>query len=218
MGSPSGVLSRHLPAESKFSSANPTGSMFRWQDEHTGFARWVPTCCRTVIFLPGTALLSSVGTFGGGCGGGVFIRTARRDLPRIVGDVRFATAVGPGCCPGRADRDGSHPARAPAEPRAVDARDAVVLGQPFVDERVVRIEEPEGALVLPQHAGEEHLGFGAERLPELPSKSGKSRRSGLTRSSKLRTCSHWPTKFDTMTLARLSATMRRTCAFSTAGS
>jgi hypothetical protein len=99
MGRPSGVLSRHTPAESKFSNANPTGSMFRWHDAHTGFARCVSTCCRVVCALPGVALLSSVGTFGGGCGGGVFRSTASTYLPRIVGDVRLATAVRPRTLP-----------------------------------------------------------------------------------------------------------------------
>ena len=54
-----------------------------------------------------------------------------------------------------------------AEAAAVDVRDAVVLGEPLVEERVVRLEQVEHAAVLAQDALEEQLRLLAERLPQV---------------------------------------------------
>ncbi len=54
-----------------------------------------------------------------------------------------------------------------AEARAVDARDAVVLGQPLVHERVVGAQQLERAAVLAHDVAEEQLGLAAERLPDV---------------------------------------------------
>ena len=54
-----------------------------------------------------------------------------------------------------------------AEPAAVDVRDAVVLGQALVDERVVRAQQIEHAAVLAHHAVDEHLRLLPEGLAEV---------------------------------------------------
>ena len=61
------------------------------------------------------------------------------------------------------------PARTPlgqrhaTEMAAGDLRDAVMLGQRFVQERIVRRQELQDAAVLPQDAVQEQLGFTHER-------------------------------------------------------
>ncbi len=52
----------------------------------------------------------------------------------------------------------------------------------------------------------------------MSSKSGNNKRSGLTRDSRLRSCSHCPVKLSTRASARSSAIIRRTCAAKTSGS
>ena len=54
-----------------------------------------------------------------------------------------------------------------AEAAAVDVRDAVVLREPLVEERVVRLQQVEHAAVLAQDALEEQLRLLAERLPQV---------------------------------------------------
>ena len=53
-----------------------------------------------------------------------------------------------------------------AELAAVDVRDAVVLGQPLVDERVVGRQQVEDVAVLAHDAGEEQLGLALKRLAQ----------------------------------------------------
>src|SRR5665213_2879311 len=53
-----------------------------------------------------------------------------------------------------------------AEAAAFHMRDAVVLGEPFVEERVVGAQQVERAPVLADDALEEELGFRTERLPQ----------------------------------------------------
>ena len=53
------------------------------------------------------------------------------------------------------------------EALAIDAGNAVVLRQPLVQERVVRVEQIEDAAILPDDAVEEQLGLAAEGLPQV---------------------------------------------------
>src|ERR1700729_361955 len=92
---PSGPALRQFPTESKFSSANPTGSITRWQDAQAGFFRCNSSCSRTVFgtAAPPLLLSSSVGTFGGGGVGGVLRKGLSTYFPRNTGDVLVATEV-----------------------------------------------------------------------------------------------------------------------------
>ena len=54
-----------------------------------------------------------------------------------------------------------------AELRAVNALDAVMPGEPLVDEGVVRVQELKSAAVFAQNVAEEHLGLGAESLADV---------------------------------------------------
>src|ERR1043166_2905707 len=77
---------------SKFSSANPRGSIRTWQTAHAGLAR----CC-SIRCLMVRALVSLFsfkdGTLGGGGGGGAPRTFSRIHLPRMVGAVRLAYDV-----------------------------------------------------------------------------------------------------------------------------
>ena len=91
-GLPPSVM-RHWPTASKFSSENPSGSMLRWQEAHTGLRRCDSTRSRTDVGFVTGALSSSAGTFGGGIGSGSPISVVRMYLPRMTGEVRVATDV-----------------------------------------------------------------------------------------------------------------------------
>ena len=62
--------------------------------------------------------------------------------------------------------------RHPPEAVSVDAANAVVPRQPFVDERVVRAQQLEEAPVLADGALDEQLGLAPERLAQFSSNSG----------------------------------------------
>ena len=110
---------------------------------------------------------------------------SRIHLPRITGEVRVAYEVTVRMlpCRSRPPRALSSPKLDAAEAAAVDVRDAVVLGQPLVQERVVR-----------RRAGRARCGPRAGRSSNsssvswrnacrrLSSKSGNSRRSGVIES------------------------------------
>ena len=160
---------RQRPTASKFSSAKPTGSIRLWQLAQAALAR----CCGQPLAhrraLPTTVLSFSAGTSGGGGGGGVPSRFSRIHLPRITGDVRVAYDVTVRMLPCR-----SSPPRAlssssvdAAEAAAVDVRNAVVLREPLVEERVVGLQQVEHAAVLAQDALEEQLRLLPERLPQV---------------------------------------------------
>ena len=53
------------------------------------------------------------------------------------------------------------------EPAAVDVRDPVVAGEPFVDERVVRGQQIQDAAVLVDDAVEQELDLAAKRVPQV---------------------------------------------------
>ena len=82
----------------------------------------------------------------------------------------------------------------------VDAGDAVVLGEPLVQERVLAVDEVGDRPVLAQHGLEEHARLGAHRVRSSAFHSGNFVGSRLT-ASRLRVSSHWP--------AKLSAKRRR---------
>ena len=60
------------------------------------------------------------------------------------------------------------------EPAAINIRDAVVPGQPFVYERVIGGHQIQNAAVFPQDAFKEKLRFAAERLPEIVVEIGEN--------------------------------------------
>ena len=107
----------------------------------------------------------SAGTFGGGSGGLTPRKVCRNHLPRV--DRRGARGV-------RrhrqqralAEQAAAHVElrrqRHAAELRAVDVRDAVVLGQPLVDEGVIRGQQIEDAAILVDDAVEEQLDLALE--------------------------------------------------------
>ena len=98
------------------------------------------------------------------------------------------------------------------EAAAIDVRDAVMLRQPFVDERVVRAQQVEHAAILAQDALEKQLGLRRKACRRLSSKSGNRRMSGVIE-SRLRRCSHCDAKLRTSALRPGSASMRRTFSF-----
>ena len=134
----------------------------------------------TAIFAARLALLSG-GTFGGGGGGGVPRRFSRIHLPRSTGDVRFAYDVTVRMLPWPSSppRTLSSASVDAPEVAAVDVRNAVVLREPLVDERVVRAQQIEHAAVLVHDALEEQLRFAAERLPQVVVEVREQPRIGL---------------------------------------
>ena len=90
-------------------------------------------------------------------------------LPRITGDVRsgFDVVTRNAPLPIRPQRV-LHvgPERDAPELAAVDVRDAVVLRQPLVDERVVRVQQIDDAAIFADDAVEEQLDFAPHRLPQ----------------------------------------------------
>src|SRR5262245_42555425 len=85
------------------------GSMLRWHEAHTGFARCNSSCSRTVDGLSLGALASSCGATAGGGSGGVFRKFETTYFPRMIGDVRLATEVSARklACPSKPRRLGS---------------------------------------------------------------------------------------------------------------
>ncbi len=85
--SPSSAV-RQRPIASKFSSANPSGSIRAWQLEQTGLLRWSSMRSRTEAGFPLSPVSRSAGTSGGGGGGGAPRTFSSSHLPRSTGDVR----------------------------------------------------------------------------------------------------------------------------------
>ena len=214
-------VSRHLPTASKFSIAKPIGSIRAWQLAHAGLAR----CCGHRVahrqrLARRAPSVFSAGTFGGGGGGGDDSRFSSTHLPRSTGEVRVGV---------RGDRQHAALAQQAAARAAVRERDAtevaaahvrnaVVLRQPLVEERVVGRQQIEHAAVLAEHAVDEQLGLARA------SRRAASRRNRETGSRR----AAWPRcRADTATARRSSSTsacdrgsasMRRTCCSSTSGS
>ena len=133
---PPGMCERQRPTASKFSSANPSGSITRWQLAQTGFARCCAIRSRIASTLSAPSAGSSSGTFGGGGGGGVPSTFSSTHFPRPTGEVRSGYEVTVRMLPWP-----SKPRRLPSasatrpEVAAGHALDAVVPGQPLVEER-----------------------------------------------------------------------------------
>ena len=92
MGGASVLAVEQAPTASKFSSANPIGSISLWHPEHGGFARCVSICSRIVRGFD-SLFSSRGGTFGGGGGGGVPYKFSRIHFPRRTGEVLSACDV-----------------------------------------------------------------------------------------------------------------------------
>ena len=154
---------------SNCSSAKPSGSITEWQLAQLGFVR----CCanRSRIVGGGASGLVSarfVSTPGGGGGARqtedvVQQKLAAQDRRRAIGIGRGrqhrSVSEQPASLIAISERD------AP-EPAAIHARDPVVASQPFVDERVVRVEELCDAAILAKRAPKQQFGFTLERLQQ----------------------------------------------------
>ena len=97
-------------------------------------------------------------------------KVSRNHLPRVTGEVLVA------CDVTRQQRAlPEQPAphvevgaeRHAPEPAAVDVRDPVVPGEPFVDERVIRGQQIQDAAILVDDAVEQELDLAAKRLPQV---------------------------------------------------
>ena len=185
------------PTASKFSSAKPSGSIRAWQLAHAGFARCCAiarassAACRVCAFVS-----LSAGTSGGGGGGGVPSRFSSIHLPRSTGDVRcgYDVTVRMLPCPSRPRRGAARSSVTRRKSVAVDVRDAVVLRQPLVDERVVGGQQLEHAAILANDALEEELRLAPHRPRRFSSKSGNSARIGRLRRRGCAGSSHCPAK------------------------
>ena len=109
------------------------------------------------------------------------------------------------------------PERHAAEVRSVNIGDAVVPGEPLVDERVVGGQQIDDVAILPHDAFEEQLRLAPEPLPQLVVPVGiehavraTSPAGSAGRATARRSCS-------TSASDRGSASMRRTCCSSTPG-
>src|SRR5690242_5876377 len=81
--------SRQAPAESKFSSDNPIGSICEWQEWQVGLVAWASRRWRTVLRVGLlTSLTSEKSTLGGGGGVGEHSKMSSTALPRSVGEER----------------------------------------------------------------------------------------------------------------------------------
>ena len=130
-----------------------------------------------------TGLSLIAGTFGGGSGGLTPRKVCRNHLPRATGEVRaaFDVTVSSAPLPSRPRRmSRSAGSVHAAELRAIDVGDAVLLGQPLIDEGVIRGQQIEDAAVLMDDAAEEQLDFalgrrraGCRRNPETDSRPAR---------------------------------------------
>ena len=152
----------------------PIGSKIWWHDAHVGLMRCASIVCRIVggLALPvvSTGLLLERGHVGR--------RLRRLDAEErlqeplaarhrrraAAADVTVISAPLPSS-PRRMSSSGRQ--RHAAELRAVDVRDSVVLRQPLVDERVVRLQQIEDAAVFLDDAGEEQFGLALERVAQV---------------------------------------------------
>ena len=144
-----------------------------WHWMQSARTRWSSIFCRIVgsFALPvaSAARGGSGGTSGGGSGGLMPRMFLMIHLPRVTGEVRsgFDVVVRNAPLPSRPRRRSMSGAeRDAAELAAVDVRDAVVLGQPLVDERVVRRQQIGDAAILADDAVEQQLDFAPHRLTQ----------------------------------------------------
>ena len=206
--------SRHLPTASKFSIAKPIGSMRAWQLAQAGLARCWIIASRIGKRLAGFAAFRLQRR-------NVRRRRRRRRCEQIL---QHPLAAQHRRRPGRVggERQDASLAQQSAARAAGGKRDApeiaalhvgnaVVLGQPLIDERVVGRQQFEHAAILAQDAVEEQLGFPLERR-----RAGSRRNRGTAArpavlASMSRRYSHCAAKLVTSDSERGSASMRRTC-------
>ncbi len=84
---------RQRPIASKFSSANPIGSITPWHALHVGLERCCSMIARMVLAFSPSLFSWNASTSGGGAAGGVPRMFSRIHAPRITGAVRFAYDV-----------------------------------------------------------------------------------------------------------------------------
>ena len=120
-------------------------------------------------------------------------------------------------CPSRPRRFGSVSATR-AETRAVHVRNPIVSREPFVEERVVGVEQIERAAVLRARCCRRTAPFhAAHDLPQIVVEAREDRRRSGATFSRLRSGATDRRKFVVSASARGSASMRRTCCSRTPG-
>ena len=153
--------------------------MRRWHDAHVGLARCASICCLSDAVCP-IAFSSSAGTPAGGSGGGASSRLSSTHRPRSTGEVRVAydDTVSTLACVSTPPRWPSvRSTRRNVGP--VTPVHAVVLRQPLVEVRVLRVEELEDAPVLADDVLEEQHRLVAHREAQVVVEgSGTSRDRG----------------------------------------
>ena len=160
-----------------------------------------------------------VSTPGGGGGTGKPKMLFSSHLPRSTGDVRSGYDVVASSAPSR-----EQPAalivvrqRDSPEAAAVNSRNAVVPRQPFVDERVVRVQQIDDAAILANACCRRTAPFPAGMPAADSGRSWDTRSGSTTTSSTRRRFSHCAAKSSTSaSVARGSASIRRT-SFSSVG-
>ncbi len=118
-------------------------------------------------------------SFGGG-GGGAFRILSRIHLPRTTGDVRVAydvtVRIGP-LAKQPFSRLVGHVN--PPKVASIDIRNAVVLREPFIHERIIRSHQVEDVAVFANDALEEHFALAPEGLPQVVVEIGELHRIWL---------------------------------------
>ena len=102
-------------------------------------------------------------------GGGTPIRFSSTQCPRITGEVRVLYEVTVRMLPWRSSPPlGVSPFKLHApEPAPINMRYPVVLGEAFIQIRVVGAEQVEDASILPDRAFQKQFCFAAHRLPQI---------------------------------------------------
>ena len=98
-----------------------------------------------------------------------------------------------------------------AELIAADAFDAIVLGEPLIEKRVIRIKKFHDAAIVLDDMLDKALGLLAHRLPQRFVKIGKQLWDRAWRCFRAARCSHCSAKFSVSARALGSLSMRRTC-------
>ena len=175
-----------------------SGSMILWHAAHTGFARCSSIRSRTEAACRAPRILLERRN--------VRRRQRRRACPayfpgstcraaRATCDWRFEVTSSMLPWPSRPRRASSGTVTR-RKSAAVDVRNAVVLRQTLVHERVVGVEQIQHAAVLAQDAFEQHLRFALEGLAQVVVEIRETRANRDWRSSD-REVSHWPAKLVT---------------------
>ena len=211
--SPPSSRVRHLPITSKFSSANPSGSI-----------RDVAGCAGGIAPVPlhllprgqlspvGRAFIERRHAGGGGGGGGEFSRLSRIHLPRSTGDVLAAWDVSSRMLPwvSSPPRSGLAAERNAAKAGPDHAVNSIQLRQSLVEVRVVGAEQIENAAVLADQTAHKEARLLFEARPQRRYRI-RDRPAGPARSPPVRAApATAPAKLSASVAARGSASMRRT--------